>query len=382
MTTVVTRTSTSATQAVMQLAIRLTSGDQDPIRGMKLADGRSVYSVYDAMWNTGAYKTRDAVTGAWTTLLRSEYGNEVRSLTTDLQFPGRGQRKTPCMDLRGLQRLIIILGGKIGAEYRGLAVQTLTRLVAGDMSLADEVIENAASDAPIQVAMRDALAHPPAVEAAAAGEAIAPPAAPVSDDIESAVLALSRMTPEQITAIRDACREDANAELKRAEARALVVRTEAEAAATKSAATVNEVEAYGRRLLLDKQRDDSEQQRKRKVWEELDDLNAAVDSFRSAPPSEREAQRYVFARKMEALIPSKRSRNSYVTKLVKAPAPAQPAPLVVPKAGVYVLKFEDGTYYVGESQDIDARIAQHRAGQVSRHYASSLPCHHFAFDVP
>jgi hypothetical protein len=55
------------------------------------------------------------------------------------------------MDLSGLQRLIALLGGKIGADYRRLAETTLTRLVAGDLSLADEVESNAASGASINV---------------------------------------------------------------------------------------------------------------------------------------------------------------------------------------------------------------------------------------
>ena len=160
MTTLTTQSGmkTSATQAVTQLAIRLTSGDKDPIRGMKAPDGRTVFSVYDAMWNTGAYATRDAVTSAWTTLLLTDFGEDVRASATYLKFPGRGQRDTPCMDIRGLQRLIICLGGKIGAEYRALAETTLTRLVAGDESMIAEIEENAASDAPIQILAREALA--------------------------------------------------------------------------------------------------------------------------------------------------------------------------------------------------------------------------------
>jgi hypothetical protein len=37
------------------------------------------------------------------------------------QFPGQGQRLTPCMTIRGLQHLLMILGGKVAAEYRAIA---------------------------------------------------------------------------------------------------------------------------------------------------------------------------------------------------------------------------------------------------------------------
>ena len=82
MTTIVSRTVASTTEAITELAIRLTAGDKEPIRGMKTPSGRSVYSIYDAMWNTGAYKSRDAVTSAWTTLLKSVHSDEVRAFPT------------------------------------------------------------------------------------------------------------------------------------------------------------------------------------------------------------------------------------------------------------------------------------------------------------
>ena len=67
----------STTQAFAQLALKLTSGDKEDIRGMKMADGRHMFSVYDIMWNTGAYESRDAVTGAWTRLMQSKQGKQI-----------------------------------------------------------------------------------------------------------------------------------------------------------------------------------------------------------------------------------------------------------------------------------------------------------------
>jgi hypothetical protein len=149
----------SATQLVTQLALRLTSGDKDPIRGMKTPDGRSLFSVYDAILNTGAYASKGAVLKAFSRMIAegSDTKEEVLTLCLYHKFPGRGQRDTPCMDIRGLQRLISLLGGKIGAEYRRLAETTLTRLVAGDETMIGEIEENAVSDAPMQTLAREAL---------------------------------------------------------------------------------------------------------------------------------------------------------------------------------------------------------------------------------
>ena len=147
----------STTQAFAQLALKLTSGDKTDIRGRKMADGRSFFSVYDIMWNTGAYKTYDAVKSSWTRLLQSEFGKEVGRLTTDFKFPGQGQRDTPCMDFVGIQRLFSILDGKIGEEYRKLAVASLTRILGGDLSLVREIRSNAASSAAVNVLAREAV---------------------------------------------------------------------------------------------------------------------------------------------------------------------------------------------------------------------------------
>ena len=40
-------------------------------------------------------------------------------------------RKTPVMKLRGLQRLMMILGGKVAAEFRHIVEGVFTRYMAG-----------------------------------------------------------------------------------------------------------------------------------------------------------------------------------------------------------------------------------------------------------
>jgi hypothetical protein len=61
------------------------------------------------------------------------------------------------MDFIGLQRLFAILDGEIGEEYRKLAVASLTRILAGDLSLVREIQSNAASSAPINKMAREAV---------------------------------------------------------------------------------------------------------------------------------------------------------------------------------------------------------------------------------
>jgi hypothetical protein len=39
------------------------------------------------------------------------------------------------MTIRGLQRLLMILGGKVAAEFREIVERTFTRAMAGDQSL-------------------------------------------------------------------------------------------------------------------------------------------------------------------------------------------------------------------------------------------------------
>jgi len=65
------------------------------------------------------------------------------------------------MTIRGLQRLLMILGGKVAAKYRELVEGTFTRIMAGDQSLIEVINANAASQDPVHQAYRAALAQEP-----------------------------------------------------------------------------------------------------------------------------------------------------------------------------------------------------------------------------
>ena len=94
------------------------------------------------------------------------------SLSSHLKFPGRGQRDTPTMTLRGLQRLLLILGGKVAADFRALVETTFTRVMAGDRSLIKVIEANAGSNAPIQQAFRAALEQDPSPGGGMADDAL------------------------------------------------------------------------------------------------------------------------------------------------------------------------------------------------------------------
>jgi hypothetical protein len=75
-------------------------------------------------------------------------------------------RRTPMMTLRALQRLVLILGGKVAAEFRHIVEGVFTRFQSGDLTMIEEIRANAVSDAPIHQAYRQALAQEPVLDVA------------------------------------------------------------------------------------------------------------------------------------------------------------------------------------------------------------------------
>lgn len=145
------------------LLLKLADGEGQSIRG-KEHEGAQWFSVYDFM--SIACGKVGKVSYAKNTFSRlvqdgSEYKNEVDTLCVYLKFSGTGQRETPCMTIRGLQRLLMILGGKVAADFRAIVEGTFTRVMAGDQSLIEVINANAASTAPLQQAYRSALEQEP-----------------------------------------------------------------------------------------------------------------------------------------------------------------------------------------------------------------------------
>ena len=148
------------------LELCLTSGgNEKKMRGVKVDGEEERWSVYDFINAVCCRPVRDTYgRNTYYDLVASgsDYKTEVAGLTCNLKFPGRGQRDTPCMTLKGLQTLLTMLGGKVAAEYRALVVDTFNRVMAGDRSLIKVIEANATSTAPIQQAFKRSLAEEPA----------------------------------------------------------------------------------------------------------------------------------------------------------------------------------------------------------------------------
>ena len=53
----------------------------------------------------------------------SEHANDILTNCQDVKFSGHKQKPTPCMTIRGLQRLLVILGGKVATANKALSTQ-------------------------------------------------------------------------------------------------------------------------------------------------------------------------------------------------------------------------------------------------------------------
>ena len=154
------------------MMFQLAVGDDNAVRGMRDQDGKQRFSVFDCLTILFLYNVRDgkeldqkgAASQArkfYSSLVsdESEHREEVLSNVVHMKFPGQGQRDTPTMTLSGLQKLVLLVGGKFGAKYRELLNDTFRRVMAGDESLIQDVQANAASNSPIHQLYRESLAE-------------------------------------------------------------------------------------------------------------------------------------------------------------------------------------------------------------------------------
>ena len=82
---------------------------------------------------------------------------ELRQSLANFQFEGRGQSEQPVITLQGALKLIMWLPGTMAKDFRSQACDILTRYLAGDQSLHDEVNANAQSHQPINEFARASL---------------------------------------------------------------------------------------------------------------------------------------------------------------------------------------------------------------------------------
>lgn len=141
------------------------SGSGGPVlRGGLDKDGNPAFSLFD-LGNIAGKRECENQYGKniFYRLIKdgSKFKDEVSSFCIYLKFPGSGQKETPCASIRGLQRYLMLLGGKVAAEYREIIEGTFTRVMAGDQSLIEVINANAVSQEPVQQAYRAALAQEP-----------------------------------------------------------------------------------------------------------------------------------------------------------------------------------------------------------------------------
>ena len=115
------------------LVLRL-AGDAT-VRGATTYDAKQVFSVYDSM-TLFCGKSESYARTTWTRLIseKSTYKSELEGLVHSATFCSSVQNnryETPAMTLRGLQRLVMILGGKVAADFRVILEGTFTRYMAG-----------------------------------------------------------------------------------------------------------------------------------------------------------------------------------------------------------------------------------------------------------
>ena len=99
------------------LALCLTGLQDSSIRGAISPDGVHVFSVYDFIINQACLKNLKSSNASVTlsNLIEedSEYTDEVVKALNYRKSPDGGNRETPTMTIRGLQRLLMILGGNL-----------------------------------------------------------------------------------------------------------------------------------------------------------------------------------------------------------------------------------------------------------------------------
>ena len=120
----------------MEVALQLT--ENASLRGMRNEDGVYCFSVYDFINLVTGHERGNAyarMTFQRLTKEGSEYASEIVTNCNSFKIQGSRGAETPCMTIRGLQRLLMMLGGKVAAEYREIVESVFTRYTAGDTSL-------------------------------------------------------------------------------------------------------------------------------------------------------------------------------------------------------------------------------------------------------
>ena len=135
-------------------------------------DGQDIFSVYDYLEHALENKAQDKAAAArtyWNEKVKTdkEFKREIDRFLADTRFQKWDVSKGKYVNCRGpmqvgvnmegLQRITLLLGGKIGEAYRTGVVELCTRYFAGDRSMISEIEDNSVSTAPIHVMARNAI---------------------------------------------------------------------------------------------------------------------------------------------------------------------------------------------------------------------------------
>ena len=150
-----------------ELLLRL-AGDAT-VRGITTRDGMRLFAVFDCI-SVVCDKNAAYARQVWKRLIsdNSKHKVELEGLVFAVTLctgKKNSPYETPVMTLQGLQRLVIILDGKVASEFRVIVLDTFTRFMAGDVSMIREIHSNTASVAPVHQAYRQALTQEPVLDA-------------------------------------------------------------------------------------------------------------------------------------------------------------------------------------------------------------------------
>jgi hypothetical protein len=101
--------------------------------GQKVRISYKYVSVFDVIKIAGGQKNPKET---WKNLLKKY---ELIDFCDNLKFKGPGQRYTPCINVDGLVKLLMLIPGKKAIEFKNLTASVMVRYLGGDLTLANEV---------------------------------------------------------------------------------------------------------------------------------------------------------------------------------------------------------------------------------------------------
>jgi hypothetical protein len=127
-------------QNIPDLMMSMTElGESTVRRFRRTAESPPRVSVYDVLGAVTGYTPNNCAT-LWQRL--SVQFPEVTTLSSNLKFPGPGQRNTPVADAAGITHIILLLPGRAAATARQSAAKVVVRYLGGDVSLVAEIMAN------------------------------------------------------------------------------------------------------------------------------------------------------------------------------------------------------------------------------------------------